>query len=96
MKITYHVPVEQFGFVSLEEERTQIEFEGVAHVYRSISEAFKQKPGNEMPSKRFNEILDEYLETGKMVNGGDFYEELSPNQKMVINEIKKSKKRTED
>jgi len=47
-----------------------------------------------LSSKEFNEILDEYIETGKMVNGGEFYEKCSRAQRLVLNEIKKSKKRT--
>jgi hypothetical protein len=51
--------------------------------------------GEGLSAKDFNAILDEYLTTKKIKNGGDFWEDLSDLQKTVINEIKKSFKRQE-
>lgn len=50
---------------------------------------------NGLDTKTFNAVLDEYLTTGTIVNGGDIYETMSDTQKLVVNEIKKSKKRTQ-
>lgn len=81
------IPVEQYGNIRPKVTGTA---EEIVAAYREFSEALRPKPVNEMPSKHFNEIYDEYRTTGKIVNGGDFWEELSPRQKDAINELKKS------
>ncbi len=52
--------------------------------------------GEGLPLKEWNALLDVYLATKKIPNGGDFWEELSDLQKAIINEIKKSFARTKD
>jgi hypothetical protein len=50
-----------------------------------------KSPGN-ITRKEWNDLLDSYLETGHM--SVDDYEKMCETCKLVINEIKKSRKRT--
>lgn len=91
MKHTLRVPTEMYAFIETEVEGS---VEEAVAVYNELKAAIAPKPVNAMPTKEFNEHLDEYLQTGKLVNGGDFWEEMSPAQQAVFKEIKKSFKRT--
>ena len=86
-----HCPVEQYGFVAAEGFKTP---EEAVDAYKEVMRV--NQGGVGLPAKEFNEILDTYISTGKMEDGGDFFEQLSPAQRFVINEIKKSHKRRAD
>lgn len=90
MKYLAHVPVEHYGFISVETDSA----EDAVLEYERIKKLFKDKSG--IPALKFNEIVDEYIHTRKIQNGGDIWEDLSFEQKLVINEIKKSFKRTQE
>lgn len=81
------IPAEQYGNIRPKVTGTA---EEIVAAYREFAEALRPKPVNAMPSKQFNEIYDAYRLTGKMQDGGDFWEELSPQQQYAINELKKS------
>lgn len=87
MKYLSHVPVEQYGFISVECDTA----EEAVEQYHLIKRSYESKG---LPEARFRLVLDEYLKTGKVENGGDFWEDMSDFQRAVINEIKKSNKRT--
>lgn len=83
MKYTLHVPVEQFGFVVVEmEDEKHIPSETIAEAYREVAEAFKPQPINAVPAVEFDEMAEEYLQTGKLANGGDH--EFSPDQQKIL------------
>lgn len=92
MKITYRIPTkEQFAFVEVVEEGVVTD-EVIQSRYNDLTNSFKEGLG--LPDKVFNALLDEYLTTGTVQNGGDVWEQLSEKQKFVVNEVKKSRKRT--
>lgn len=89
MKYLAHVPVEQYGFISVEVEGTP---EAAVEAYRAIGEAVRPQPVNALPTKEFNAWLDRYLK--EKTGDADSYERMSPAQKDVIQAIKRSYKRT--
>ena len=91
MKYTCHTPVEQYGFISAELEGTA---EQAVAAYREVAELVKVRPSNELDRKVFNNLLDNYLSGGKIEDGANYWEQMSPAQQGVFQEIKKSHKRT--
>ena len=91
MKYTVHVPVEQYGFISAEWEGDDPKASYEA--YNAIAGAFKPAPVNSLPDKEFNNFIDEMLKTKKIVNGQEAYEKMSPQQKDIIQSVKRSFKR---
>lgn len=59
--------------------------------YREVEESTKPRPVNELPQKEWRDWLDKYIK-GESVDS-DSYSKMSPNQVMVVQEIKKSKAR---
>lgn len=89
MKIVVHVPVEQFGFVSAEYDTDDPKSSYEA--YNAIADAFKPQPSNSLPTKDFNKFIDNML-LGES-NHISQYEQMSPKQIEVVQEIKKALKR---
>lgn len=93
MKVVLRIPTnEQFAFIEVE---TDISGESIGsapnavrEAYNAFTRAFKDQGG--IPDKEFSQMLDEYLSTKTIVNGQEKYEKLSPNQRMIISEIRKS------
>lgn len=85
MKYTIHLPTEQYGFVEAEFDG---ELEAVEPFYRELADQFKPKPTNSLPTKEFNGFLDrQLLGEGNHI---DEYEKMSPQQKQVVQEVKKA------
>lgn len=87
MKITYHIPTEQYGFVELEkplEEGDEIMSYG--EVKRSV-----YPNGDGLTDKEFNKALDRYLLEGDM--DSEAYAQMSEGQKDVIQCLKRANKR---
>lgn len=84
MKYLAHIPTEQYGFISVELEGTAAE---AVAAYREVSEEVKVQPESKISMAEFAEIGEEYLETGKLANGGDL--EFNPSQKYVLKLITK-------
>lgn len=98
MKITLHVPIEQFGFVGAEMETIDNKIQGgdadaIRENYDAIATAFKPQPINTLPEKDWRNFLEKLL-LGEP-NHIDMYEQCSPEQKKTVNEIKKTLKRLE-
>lgn len=86
-----HVPVEQYGFVAT----TVVgDPEDACAEYKAVQRAFRMGKG--LDSKRFNAVVDEYMNTGKLNGGAEYWEDMSDVQRIVINEIKKSFKRIKE
>ena len=49
--------------------------------------------GEGLEPKEWRMALDEYLNTNNLTDGTNLYERMSPNQQMVLQEIKKAFKR---
>lgn len=89
MKITYHIPTEQYGFVEIEAEGSL----GESDSYETVK-AFvvpKASPEEGLDQKEWNTALDGYLTLNTMPS--EVYERMSLKQKGLIQEIKKSIKR---
>ncbi len=91
MKYIAHVPVEQYGFLGFEE------FEGTAEEawakYLEIRETVKVQPQG-LSVKEYQAILDDLVDDHSISGDpGDVDEKMSPQQKLVIQELKKSIKR---
>lgn len=93
-KLTFHVPVEQYGFLEAEVEvQRDISWEESAAIYTAIGNAFKPKPINSLPEKEWRKFLERVL-LGEPNHINEF-EQCSPDQKRTINEIKKTLARIE-
>ena len=90
MKYLAHIPTEQFGFISVELEGSA---EQAVEAYREVAELTKVRPSNELETKVFNNLIDNYLSGGKIEDGANYWEQMSPAQQGVFQEIKKSFKR---
>ena len=93
MDTKYHIRVptkDQYAFIEAELAGTPAD---ALEEYNELKRLTQVEGGIE--DKRWREILDGYLTTGKMQDGGDFYEELSAAQKWLVQEVKKSFARTE-
>lgn len=86
MKYLAHVPTEQYGFISVEVEGSP---EEAVEAYKALQGAWQPGPG--LSDSQFNAWLDSYL-AGKP-GTVDEWSQMSDKQKVVINEIKKSRKR---
>ncbi len=85
-KYNCHIPVESFGFISVEVEGGP---EDALEAYRAVKGQLGANPG--LPQAAWNTWLDGYL-NGKP-GTIDEWNEMNEMQKTLINEIKKSKKR---
>lgn len=89
MKYSLHVPVEQYGFISLELEGSH---EDACNEYKSLSEAFRCQSG--LPEKEFNTWSDRYLKGEKMSSEDlETYQRMSDEQKSHVQWAKRSFKR---
>lgn len=86
-KAKIRIPKEQFAFIEVEAEGT---LEEINEVYKQMSLA-PITDGFGLEDKEWRSCLDGYLNSGEMES--NCYERMSLNQKMVIQEIKKSFKR---
>ena len=94
MEYELHIPTEQYGFILRRFTGTPDE---AVRAYREVREAW-DKPkseypvGNGLSPATFNKVLDAYLANGTLT--ADEYGEMNLEQQKVIQEIKKSRKRT--
>ncbi len=88
-KYTAHVPTEQYGFIAIDVEGDVYD---AVEAYRGLQQAWKGT-GAGLADQQWRDLLDEYIATGKISNGGEIWEELDERQRWLINEIKKSIKR---
>ncbi len=87
MKVTYHVPTEQYGFVEVEQDFEEgEELLSYAHVKKTMF-----PNGDGLTDKDFNKAIDRYLTQGDM--DSEAYESMSDAQKDVIQCIKRANKR---
>jgi phage tail tape-measure protein len=82
---------DRFGYIEFEFEGTPDE---AIEEYERLTAILKGEAGTGLDSRVYNGVLDEYLTTGSISNGADLYAQMSKDQQNVIQEIKKSHKRT--
>ncbi len=96
MKITLHIPTEQYGFVAVELEGDS---HGIAQedyaerVYREFARAFAPKPVNEMPELEFSRYIDLIGNGQTIPEDPGILEKMSPKQQYAVNTLKKFIKR---
>jgi hypothetical protein len=88
MKITYHIPTEQYGFVELEAECTDVSSNDP---YELVARAVRGQGGAGVSDLEFNRVLDKYLATKSMTS--EEYESLSSEQQKCIQMLKRAFKR---
>lgn len=90
MKVTYRIPTEMYSYVEIEEEYHEMPSASeIKQTYDDLSGAFKAQAGLE--KKEFDGFMDRYL-TGDLVHVEE-YNKMSQEQQMIIQAIKRSKKR---
>lgn len=96
MKIEVHVPVEQYGYASAFFDHTEVSqgstiAQHTRETYDGIKAIFAAK-ASELPQKEWNRVFDGILAgTGKLA--AEEWEQMSDQQKFVLNELKKSRNR---
>jgi hypothetical protein len=96
MKAKLHFPTESFGFTEVEVEVKDIEEAlDLYNTHRSPNLPPDESLGGSvgLEPKEWRSVLDEYLTTGRVLDGVNIYERMSPSQKSVVQEIKKAFKR---
>ncbi len=92
MKISFHIQPESFEYIGWEYEESEglsdEKIQAGIEDYNRAKRALIAKGG--IPEKDFNKILDEYLSTKTIVNGHEAYEKMSPQQKDIVQAIKRS------
>lgn len=89
MKITSHIPTEQFGYIEIEHDK--VDPDSVWNEYTLYSGFFKEGIG--VPDKEMNGVVDTMLQ-GQSVRGGiEIYERMDLKQKYAIQTIKRALKR---
>lgn len=94
MKITYRIPTkDQYAFLEVEEsERPDHDVRAIREVYDELISIFRNGEG--LPVKDFNRCIDSYVKDGKLpIDGQSLWQDMSFQQKTVIDELKKSIKR---
>lgn len=83
-KAELRIPTEMYAFINVFVEG---EPEEIVRAYYDFTELVKVKPKSKISKTEFAEICQEYLETGKLANGGEM--EFNPSQKEVLSYITK-------
>src|SRR3990167_4996308 len=90
LKATYHFPTEPYGFVEVDE---LVESREEAIQNYNTSKRACEGQGQGLEPKEWNRCVDEYLNTGNLVNGTELYQKMSPNQQDWFQTTKKAFKR---
>ncbi len=83
LKAVIRVPSEQYAFIEVEVEETP---ERILEIHDQFLKAVKPQEG--IADKEWRTALDRYLTNNDM--DADVYASMSPTQKLIIQEIKKS------
>lgn len=87
------IPTEMYAFIEIEFVGTPDE---AVREYRRVSELVKPQPVNQMPRNEFNELFDMVVRGQPIANDPGILDQMSPEQRVCINEAKKSAKRLRD
>lgn len=86
MKHTFHIATGQYEFIESEID-TPMNAEEVVAAYHELKNA--SVGGEGIPTKEMAAILHEYCTTGKVAAGGNTYENLSLEQKLLVKEVQR-------
>ncbi len=91
-KVTHHIPTESFGFTEVElDESVEMTYEEAKSLYGPSGALQKVLEGSSLTDKDFNKVLDKYLSTNECTSAE--YESMTPDQKCVMQCLKRSFKR---
>ncbi len=85
MKITYHIPTEQYGFIEVEYSETEN-----TPAYEEVKNMF-DTAGPGLTPKEFNAVVDRYLNEADM--DSELYASMNSEQKTIIQCLKRAFKR---
>ena len=88
MKVIYHIPTEQFGFVEFQRSLRETE---IIPSYEDMKASVVDKVGTGLEPAEWCKVMDKYINVGTME--AHEYERMSSEQQRVIQEIKKCFKR---
>lgn len=91
MKVTYHIPTEQFGFVEIETEAVPSDLGIISYEDIKASVMPQNASGEGLDQKTWNTALDGYMELKTLPS--ELYERMSKEQQGVFQELKKHYKR---
>lgn len=96
MKVTLHIPTEQYGYIEFEREINDGEGSLAAAEYKSVAEAARKDAGTNVgiPDKEFNGIYDSYRTTGSFGLGADVFATMSEKQQTELQALRRSLART--
>lgn len=89
MKATLRIPTEMYAYIEVEIEKDSAE--EVIDEYNRITALYKGGAG--LTEKEFSAVLDELLSTGTVRGGVEYYEKMTPEQRNIMQTIKRSVKR---
>ncbi len=92
MRHTFHIATGQYEFMEQTFDGTS---EDAVEAYKELKKAWDRDDGLGLPSKLWNKWIDDYL-SGRGAGSVEEWEQMSKEQKIIINEIKKSLKRTNE
>lgn len=89
MKISMHIPTEQYGFVAVEIEGDKLpESSIVADTYREYADAFKPTEG--ITSKEMDLIIENMCLNKSVEGGTELWSKATASQKVQINCLKRA------
>lgn len=95
MKYQIHEQTFPFEFAGVEFDSIEDASEAVVNVHEIALKVVAHRTGGKgIDKKDFDKIVDEYLTTKTIKNGGDVYGEMSLEQQNIIQTIKRSFART--
>jgi len=86
MKLTYHIPTEQYGFLEIEVDNAE-----EIPPYEELKARAVGKAGEGMADLEFNRVLDKYMKEHTML--AEEYEMMDYKQQGIIQCLKKAYKR---
>lgn len=87
MKYTIRIPTSQYAYIETEYE-TEDSIEAIQFHNQLQKEYTASLTTKELDSKEWNAVLDRYLSENKI--SSDLYDRLSNDERIILNEIKKS------
>lgn len=92
MKIELHIPVEQYGFVSVETDSMEEDVGTFSRrLYDTVKDAFSETPQNALPDKDMTDFIYNYLH-GKG-NSPETFESLSHVQRIFMKSLHNARQR---
>ena len=89
MKAKIRIPTDQYAFIEVDVDE---EPRDIIRLHNDLIEIYKLSSFGDINDKDFQKIADKYLWEDKL-GTDDYLEKCTPNQQMLLNWLKRSKKR---